>query len=95
MKVLFSPAAEQDLLAIGLFIAQDNPVRALSFMEELEARCLALRDYPKLGKARDEVRPGLRSLFWESYVVFYTLSEATLRIERILHGSRDLNRLFS
>ena len=37
MKVNFSPAAQTDLLDIALYIAQDNPKRALSFVDELEA----------------------------------------------------------
>ncbi len=35
MKLGLSPLAEQDLEAIGDYIAQDNPIRAISFMEEL------------------------------------------------------------
>lgn len=35
MKLGVSPLAEQDLEAIGDYIAQDNPVWAVSFMEEL------------------------------------------------------------
>ena len=46
MKVEFSPVAKDDLLEIALYIAQDNPVRALSFVDELEAQCL------RLGKRR-------------------------------------------
>ena len=38
MKVVFSPAAKDDLMEIAIYIAQDNPARALSFVDELEAR---------------------------------------------------------
>ena len=34
--------ARADLIAIGDYIAQDNPLRALSFVDELEIRCTAL-----------------------------------------------------
>jgi len=30
-----------------------------------------------------------------AYVIFFTVSDGTVRIERILHGSRDLARLLS
>ena len=36
MSVVFSPAARDDLVEIALFIAEDNPKRALSFVDELE-----------------------------------------------------------
>ena len=41
MKVVFSPAANDDLMEIALFIAQDNTKRALTFVDELEGNCLA------------------------------------------------------
>jgi toxin ParE1/3/4 len=37
MRVVISPLAERDLEAIGDYIAEDNPARALSFVAELRA----------------------------------------------------------
>ena len=34
MKLFISPAAQVDLMDIAVFIAPDNPVRALSFIVE-------------------------------------------------------------
>ena len=42
MKVGFSPVANTDLIDISVYIAQDNPARALSFVDELEAIALGL-----------------------------------------------------
>jgi plasmid stabilization system protein ParE len=39
MRVLLSPAAERDLEAIGDYIAEDNPARALTFIGEIRRRC--------------------------------------------------------
>ncbi len=38
MGVLFTPLAETDLEQIGDYIAQDNPARALTFMQEIPVR---------------------------------------------------------
>ena len=46
MKLVLSPAARQDLLDIGDYIADDNPVRALSFVDELEEACKGLLEAP-------------------------------------------------
>ena len=46
MKVVFSEAARYDLLRIGDYIAEDNPLRALTFIDELEDRCLQLEHHP-------------------------------------------------
>jgi plasmid stabilization system protein ParE len=46
MKLGISPLAEQDMEAIGDYIAQDNPVRAVSFTEELYQQCLLIAESP-------------------------------------------------
>ena len=42
MKATFSRAAETDPMDIAMFIAQDNPKLALTFVDELEGQCDAL-----------------------------------------------------
>ena len=89
-RLAFSPAAEADLLDIVAYIASDNPARARSFVAEIEARCVGLRDFPESGRARPELAPGLRSCPHGRYVIFYTPGADAVRIERVLHGARDL-----
>jgi toxin ParE1/3/4 len=36
----------------------------------------------------------LRSLPFRRYVIFYTLGADSVRIERVLHGARDVAALF-
>ena len=90
MRLEFSPAADADLVAIASFIARDNIPRAITFVNELEAACFKLADFPFSGVARHEIRAGLRSKPYGSYVIFYSVLEAVIRIERILHGARDI-----
>jgi toxin ParE1/3/4 len=93
-QLLFSPAARADLLEIAAYIARDDPGRALSFVEELEARCADLVTYPEVGRARPELAPGLRSKPHGRYLIFYTPAPDAVRIERVLHGSRDVEAQF-
>lgn len=90
MRLEFSPAADADLVEIASFIARDNVPRALTFVDELEAACAKLVDFPESGRARSDLRAGLRSKPHDSYVIFYSILEAVIRIERILHGARDI-----
>ena len=46
MIVELTDEAEHDLEAIGDYIARDNPGRAISFLQELGEKCLALADMP-------------------------------------------------
>lgn len=41
MIVRITAEAERDLESIGDFTARDNPERAMSFLQELRAKCLA------------------------------------------------------
>jgi len=94
IRVEFAPEAEADLLDIALYIAADDRDRALSFVSELEARCAGLAQFPERGRDRSDLTPGLRSLVHGHYVIFYTPSRGAVRIERILHGARDVEGEF-
>lgn len=94
-RLEFSPEATADLADIGGYIARDNPERARTFVDELEARCAGLIEYPDTGRARADLAPGLRSKPHGDYLIFYTPSEEVVRIERVLHGARDVEGEFS
>ena len=91
MRVVFSPAARDDLLEIADYIAQDNPRRAMSFVDELEIRCTALGGAPGIGTQRPELGAGVCAWPHGHYLIFYRTAKAVLRIERIMHGSRDID----
>ena len=92
--VLLSPAAIRDVDEIGDYIASDNPVAAVKFIQTIRKRCAALSTQPRSGRARPELRNDLRSVPFDSYVIFYSIGEYDLRIERILHGARDIDTIF-
>ncbi|MGC3984974.1 MAG: type II toxin-antitoxin system RelE/ParE family toxin [Pseudorhodoferax sp.] len=92
MPLVFSPAAAADLEEIGDFIAQDNPLRAISFLQELRVRCARLARSPGIGTARPELGDGVRSMPHGRYLIFYRAQDAMLRVERVLHGARDIGQ---
>jgi len=94
-RLLLSPLAAADLEEIGDYIARDNPVRAASFVAELEAKCRAVAATPELYPARTDLAPGLRMAVHGRYLVLYRdlPGENAVRIERVLHGARNLSRL--
>jgi toxin ParE1/3/4 len=47
-------------------------------------------DAPRGGVPRPTLWPGLRSIAFQRYVIFYTTDGDEVRIERILHGARDI-----
>jgi toxin ParE1/3/4 len=59
-RLLLSPRAVADLEEIADYIARDNPIRAASFVAELEAKCRAVAASPGLYPARTDLAPRLR-----------------------------------
>jgi toxin ParE1/3/4 len=90
LKLTFSPAAQEDLMEIAEYIAQDNPARALSFADELESKCEALAREPGISTARPDLGEGIRLLPHGRYLLFCRQTQQSLRIERIMHSARGI-----
>jgi toxin ParE1/3/4 len=84
------PQAELDLDEIWSYVAKDNPEAAGRVIDRIEAAEVRLSLYPHLGRARDELRAGVRSWTVGSYLIFYNVEPRALVTMRILHGARDL-----
>jgi toxin ParE1/3/4 len=95
--VIWSPEARTDLSDIWTYYIQvagrqtaDNIIRGI------DHACRLLEDHPYGGRARDEIRPGLRSVVARPHVVFYRVTEdETAEIVRVLDGRRDLEEIFA
>jgi toxin ParE1/3/4 len=90
MKLVITDEAAADLREIGEWIAASNPRRALSFVDELKARCTRLIDMPLAYPLvpRHEAS-GLRRLPHGVYLIFYKVREDAVEIIHVLHGARD------
>ncbi len=95
MRVEISPLAERDLEAIGDYIADDNPPRALSFVVELRTLCAKIAKTPQAFSARPELGKGIRSCAHVNYTIFFTATKARLSIVRVLHGAMDIPAQFT
>ena len=89
-SVTFSPKSRQDLLDIGDFIAKDSRANALRFVGKLMEQCQRIGNAPMGYTSRDDLAPGLRMAAIGRYVIFFRLIDSTVRIERVLHGARNL-----
>jgi toxin ParE1/3/4 len=92
-RLVFAPAAQDDLIAIGLHIAADNPARAETFVTELEAKARQAAERPLTFPERSDISPGLRAVVHGRYLLFFRDLATEVRIVRILHGARDLARI--
>ena len=88
------PKAVEDLEAIGDFIAADDPLRAVSFIDELLAVCAAIAERPRAYRRREDLAQGLRQAVHGRYLILFTAGDGEIVIERVLHGARRLEDLF-
>jgi plasmid stabilization system protein ParE len=96
MECIFSPLSEYDLEEIGEYIARDNPIRAVTFVNEIIDRCLLIPQMPESSPLRENFYKGVRVAPFGNYLIYYTIhkTEKEIRIERILHAARDINQSF-
>ena len=90
-KVRLSVLAEQDLLDIALYIAEDSPDRAVSFVGELQEACNGLAEHP----LRFPIIPGLearghRRRVHGRYAVVYRVEVDIVRVLRIVSSAMDM-----
>lgn len=95
VTIVKRPRAEQDLLDIWDYIADDSFDRADEFLDRVEGKLQTLARNPGLGRRRQELLAGLQSFPLGNYVVFYQEIENGIEVIRILHGSRDIEDIFS
>lgn len=94
MKVAFSPKSRQDLLDIGDYIAKDSRADARRFIASLIEQCHRIGHAPLGHASREDIAPGLRMAALGRYVIFFRVLDGTVRIERVLHGARNLPVVF-
>ncbi|MGG6263664.1 type II toxin-antitoxin system RelE/ParE family toxin [Leptolyngbya sp. AN03gr2] len=91
--VVKRPLAEQDLLEIWNYIAEDSPDRADEFLDQVEAKLEALARYPGMGRKREEIMPELQSFPVGNDVIFYRAIDGGIEVIRVLRGSRDVESI--
>lgn len=90
-KLTWSPAARDDLHDIVVFIARDNPERAMSFGYQLISKTDHLQTFPRLGRLVPEYQnDDLREIILRPYRIVYRLNHERklCEIVRVWHSAR-------
>lgn len=97
-SILITPAAENDLINIWLYIARDNPEAADRVYEAAENTFQTLAATPRMGtlyRSRRAQLEGLRFFpvsNFKNYVVYYREHPQGIEIIRVLHAHMDKQR---
>jgi toxin ParE1/3/4 len=85
------PLAALDILDIWDYIAEDDIAAADRWVDDLDATLRSLATQPMMGRSRDDLAEGLRSLPFRRYVIFYLPIDDGIDVVRVLHGARDID----
>jgi plasmid stabilization system protein ParE len=95
-KIIIMPSARDELLAIGEYIALDNPVRAIAFVDEITASLeKILSIFPLSGKIYKELEliGEIRICSYGNYNSYYRVLDNSQIVEVlfIFNAGRDID----
>lgn len=96
MRLIWSPLATQNAHALASFIAQDKPVAAIKWLEDLFERVELLQVLPESGRIVPEIGiSSIREIIFGQYRVIYQLAGEQIMILTVRHGKQLLNQDYS
>jgi toxin ParE1/3/4 len=86
--------AHLDLGEIGRYTQQTwGPTLRDGYLKALTRAFELLAENPGVGRSRNDIRPGLRSFLCRRHLIFYREGSGGVEIIRLLHASRDVDRV--
>lgn len=90
------PLADRDLQSHVEYLRERDPVAARRFVGAVFGAFDRIAENPHIGPLREFDSPGLSGVrLWpvpafERWLIFYTPTDTSVQIVRILHGARDI-----
>ena len=95
LNLQLSAAAKTDLDDIFDYTRENfGQAQAVKYFQNMNIVFQSICDNPRLGRTRHEVRQNLRRVVHEHHVVFYRIDGDVVKVLRVLHDSRDVDRVF-
>jgi toxin ParE1/3/4 len=86
--------ASQDLNAISDYFVSRNIDAGERLLQEFNQKCVKLLQFPNMGKSYAAIRPWLRGVPLDGYIIFYEVIEDRITILRVVSGRQNLETLF-
>lgn len=94
--VIVSPQAQRDLKEIRSYTLQSwGATQADTYLGKIEDAFYSLLENPKIGRERNDVKTGYRSIVIEKHVLFYKIDKSEIHILGIPHSRMDILNYFS
>ena len=94
MQLEFSRYVEGDLDSIADFIAQDNPNRAVTFIQNIRSKFFDIQRNPLIFQLRPDIGEDARMATIGNYAILFRITGEVVRIERVTYGGRNLPDVF-
>lgn len=92
---IISPEASQDLEEIIDYFARININAGERFVDEFDKKCKYLANFPNMGRSYGSIKPDLRGVPLDDYIIFYRVINSEVEIVRVISGYRNLESLFT
>lgn len=93
MKIVWTKESFNRLLEIEDFIAENNPNKAIEFINFLIEKTEALIDNPRIGRVVPEFsNPALRELIVKNYRIVYRIAKSKIEILTVFESHRLIRR---
>ena len=86
--------ATQDLKEIADYFTANSVEAGELFFRKFDRRCEQLINFPSAGRSYAEIRPNLRGLPLDGYIIFYRVLDDGIEIFRVINARRDLPSIF-
>jgi toxin ParE1/3/4 len=91
LEVVRLPRAEEDLIQIWRYIAEDSEAAADRLLDRISDVTRKLAAHPEAGRSRPELAMGLRSFIIGNYILFYVSASSQLVVVRVLSRYLDID----
>ena len=92
---IISPEASQDLSDIIDYFTGRNIDAGERFVDEFAKKCKYLANFPNMGRSYANIKPELRGVPLDGYIIFYRVMDDGIEIVRVVSGYRNLESLFT
>jgi toxin ParE1/3/4 len=93
-RYLINVLASLDLNEITDYFTTNNIEAGERFFQDFARRCQQFVNFPNLGRSYAEIRPNLRGLPLDCYIIFYRILSDGIEILPVVSGHRNLPPLF-
>jgi toxin ParE1/3/4 len=94
-RYIISPSAIHDLNEISDYFLTRNLAAGEKLFQEFNHKCQNLAKFPQIGRSYAHIKPSLRGLPLDGYVILYRVIDNGVEILRVVNGRQDLESLLT